>query len=104
MKAETPGGLMSLGSQHAHLKCQVDFKTQKENHWLTSKPEVTEMMLVTVYSVEICWLGLEMWRRMLPWTMAPKMKFIWPMIIRANPFLISLLGPLSLSESKTFDY
>lgn len=32
MKAETPGGLMSLGSQHAHLKCQVDFKTQKENH------------------------------------------------------------------------
>lgn len=32
MKAEIARRLMSLGSQHAHLNYQVDFKTLKENH------------------------------------------------------------------------
>ena len=67
----------------------------------TSSPEVTEMMLAMVYSVVMCSLGWEMCRSTLPWTMAPRMKLMWPTRMRVNPFFISLLAPLSLSENES---
>lgn len=63
-----------------------------------SSPDVTEMMLATVYSVVMWFPGLEMCLRTVPWTMAPRMKLTWPTRMRVRPFFISLPGPFSLSN------
>lgn len=88
-------------SQACYVHWTFNVKEMENSQcWLTSRPEVAEMMLTTVYSVEMCWLGLAMWRRTLPWTMAPRTKLMWPTTMSVNPLLITLLGPLWLSESK----
>lgn len=80
-----------------------------ESRQPTKMAEMAETMLEMAYCSEILSWGLAMWRKTVPLTKAPAMKFRWPMTIRMSPVFIKsfwelLVSSISEKEMHLFHY